>query len=67
MRKRHPNQPITNFIQVDDLGASFTQLENAGGEIAVTKMPPGMEWPVLLKVSDGNIHPIWKDDKNVSQ
>ncbi len=63
MKKRDPNQPITNSIQVENIDHTMTEIEAAGGKIVVPKMPvPGMGWLSFFKDPDGNIHGVWQGD-----
>jgi len=65
IKKRHPDQPITNSIEVENLDATIEQIVSAGGEMAVPKMPiQGMGWLAFFKDPDGNIHGIWEKDEN---
>jgi uncharacterized protein len=52
-------KPVNAFvctIQVDDLDAFIGKVANAGGSIAVPKMPiPGVGWLAYVKDPEGNI------------
>jgi hypothetical protein len=66
IKKRHPEQPITNSIEVNSIDSTTEQIKREGGEIVVAKMPiPGMGWLAFFKDPDGNIHGLWEKDKNV--
>ena len=50
MRKRDPNQPIVNSIDVPDMDAAIRRVEGAGGLIVVPKMPiPTVGWLAYFK------------------
>jgi len=66
IKKRHPEQPIANSIEVNSIDSTAEQIKREGGEIVVAKMPiPSMGWLAFFKDPDGNIHGLWEKDKNV--
>jgi len=63
MKKNHPDQPVANSINVDDLDETVIKVKEAGGTIVVPKMPiPGLGWLAYFKDPDGNIHGIYQND-----
>ena len=63
MKKRDPNQPITNSISVENIDDSILKIEESGGTIVVPKMAiPTVGWLSFFKDPDGNIHGVWQDD-----
>lgn len=63
MKKRDPNQPMTNSISVDNIEATIEKINSSGGQVVVPKMPvPTMGWFAFFKDPDGNIHGLWQDD-----
>jgi len=65
MKKMNPGQPIVTTIDVVDLDAKAKEIENAGGQIVVPKMPvPTVGWLAYFKDPDGNIHGVWQADAN---
>jgi len=63
MKKRDPNQPIVNTIQVENLDKHVVKIQNAGGKIVVPKMPvPTVGWLAYFTDPEGNIHGIWQVD-----
>lgn len=65
MKKRDPNQPITNSITVPDIDNTIETIKKHGGTIVVPKMAvPSAGWLSFFKDPDGNIHGVWQDDKN---
>ena len=65
MKKRHPDQPLTNSISVENIDETLVDIKNFGGEVVVPKMPiPETGWLAFFKDPDGNIHGVWQDDKN---
>lgn len=63
MKKRDPNQPMTNSIAVVNIDETIKSIDAAGGQVVVPKMPiPGTGWMAFFKDPDGNIHGLWQDD-----
>lgn len=63
MKKKDPNQPIVNSINVANIDESIKNIEKAGGSIVVPKMPiPTVGWLAYFKDPDGNIHGVYQDD-----
>lgn len=64
MKKRDPNQPITNTISVSDIDKTIERIEKEGGTIVVPKMAiPYTGWQCFFKDPDGNILGIFQDDE----
>lgn len=65
MKKRDPNQPIVNSIEVENLDEQIKKIESAGGLIVVPKTAiPTVGWMAYFKDPDGNIHGIFQNDPN---
>ena len=63
MKKRDPNQPIVNSIEVVNIDEYITKIEKAGGKIVVPKMAiPSVGWVAYFKDPDGNIHGVYQTD-----
>ena len=63
MKKRDPNQPVTNSIEVANLDQSAEKIKQTGGTIVVPKMGiPGMGWVAYFKDPDGNLHGLFQSD-----
>lgn len=63
MKKRDPNQPIVNSIDVTNIDEAIQKIEKAGGLIVVPKMPiPTVGWLAYFKDPDGNIHGVYQND-----
>lgn len=63
MKKKDPNQPIVNSINVTNIDEAVKKIVAAGGLIVVPKMPiPTVGWLVYFKDPDGNIHGAYQDD-----
>lgn len=67
MKKKDPNQPIVNSIDVVNLDEAIINIEKAGGTIVVPKMPiPTVGWLAYFKDPDGNIHGIYQKDSTAT-
>jgi hypothetical protein len=63
MRRRDPAQPCVNTMEVEDLDATTTVIESAGGQCVVPKMPvPGIGWLAYFKDLDGHIFGAMQND-----
>lgn len=63
LKKRDPNQPVVNSIDVADIEKAIINIEKAGGKIVVPKMAiPTVGWLAYFKDPDGNIHGIYQND-----
>lgn len=63
MKKKDPNQPVVNSIEVTDIDESIRKIEHSGGKIVVPKMPvPGVGWSAYFKDPDENIHGVYQND-----
>ncbi len=67
MKKRDPQQPIVNSIDVNDIDVAISKIEKAGGLIVVPKMPiPTVGWLAYFKDPEGNIHGVYQSDESAS-
>ncbi len=65
MKKKHPQQPVVNSINVENMDETISAIEKAGGKIVVPKMAiPAVGWLAYFTDPDGNIHGIMQEDKN---
>ncbi|MBL7811877.1 MAG: VOC family protein [Bacteroidetes bacterium] len=63
MKKRDPDQPVVNTLDVANIEAILERITNAGGTVVVPKMPiPGVGWLAYFKDPDGNIHGVHQTD-----
>jgi predicted enzyme related to lactoylglutathione lyase len=57
--KRHLNESILDFIQVDDIDAVLSKVEKLGGEIMMPKTAiPGVGYTAMILDSEGNLFGI---------
>jgi uncharacterized protein len=63
LRRRHPEQPVVNTVEVADLDAAIAKAAEVGGQIVVPKMPiPTVGWLCYCKDPDGNIFGMMQND-----
>jgi len=63
MRRKHPEQPPVNTVEVADLDASMAKATEIGAQIVVPKMPiPTVGWLCYCKDPDGNIFGMMQND-----
>ena len=63
MRKRHPQQPCVNTMEVANVDETVATVEKNGGQVAVPKMPiPGVGWLAYCKDLDGHIFGVMQID-----
>lgn len=63
MKRQHPQQPVANTIQVEDLDATKADIVSAGGEVVLDKMPiPNVGWLLYFRDPEGIISGIMQMD-----
>ncbi len=63
MKKNHPQQPVTNSIEVGDIENAIATIEKNGGQIVVPKMAiPRVGWLAYFKDPDQNIFGVMQND-----
>lgn len=61
MKRKHPEQPVTNNIQVNNLDKTIQKIKKLGGKIVVSKMMiPETGHLAFFKDLDGNIFGIFE-------
>lgn len=59
MKKVHPNQPLINSIQVEDVDATLRKVEEAGGKVVIPKMVvPMVGWLAYIEDPSGYMHGV---------
>ncbi len=65
MKRRDPNQPLTNAIEVESVDVSATAITKNGGQMVVPKTAiPGMGYYAFFKDPDGVILQIFEGNEN---
>ena len=59
--KRQMNEPIKNYVMVDDIDKVLAKVEKLGGKIAMPKEEiKGVGLVAMIQDSEGNIIGLWK-------
>jgi uncharacterized protein len=59
--KRHMNEPVLDFAEVEDIDAVLAKVEKLGGKITMPKTDiPGVGLTAMILDSEGNLFGIWK-------
>ena len=62
--RRHMNEPILNFVLVDDIDAILAKVEKLGGKITMPKtMIKGVGENAMILDSEGNVIGLLKPEK----
>ncbi len=62
--KRHTNEPVLSFAEVQDIDAAVARVEKLGGKITMPKTAiPGVGLVAMVLDSEGNMFGIWKPDR----
>lgn len=65
MKRNHPEQPVSNSIDVENIDATFDKIARMGGQMVVPKTAiPGMGYYGFFKDPEGNIHGLFQNDTN---
>ena len=63
LKKRDPNQPLVNSIDVPSIDEYAKKVEENGGQIVVPKQSvPSVGYLAYFKDTEGNIHGLWQQD-----
>ncbi len=61
MKRRHPEQPITNYVIVPSVARSAAKVEKLGGKVCVPKTAvPGMGWFAICQDTENNTFALWE-------
>jgi predicted enzyme related to lactoylglutathione lyase len=62
--KRHMNEPILNFVIVDDIDTVQAKVEKLGGRITLPKQEiAGVGLVVMIQDTEGNVIGLWKPER----
>jgi predicted enzyme related to lactoylglutathione lyase len=65
MKRKQPQQPITNFITVESVNKSTAQIEKLGGKVCVPKTAvPEMGFFAICQDTENNTFAIWEMTKD---
>jgi len=63
MKRKHPQQPFTNYILVEDIEDTLEKVKRFGGTVVLEKMPiSGMGWIAAFKDTENNLLGLWQED-----
>ena len=64
MPRKHPEQPITNYILVESVTKHMTKVKKLGGEVCLAKTPvPQMGYFAVCKDTEDNAFALWEMNK----
>lgn len=59
--RRHMNEPVLDFVEVEDVDAVAAKVEELGGKITLPKTDiPGVGRVAMIQDTEGNMIGIWK-------
>ena len=65
MKRQHPQQPITQYVDVPNIDEYITKVKKLGGKVVVPKMPvPTMGWFAQCLDTENNVFALWQSDMN---
>jgi predicted enzyme related to lactoylglutathione lyase len=65
MKRQHPKQPITNYIDVPSIDESAAKVEQLGGKVVIPKAAvPTFGWFAVCLDTENNHFALWQSDKN---
>ena len=64
-KRKHPQEPITNYISVNSVAGFAAKIEKLGGKICMPKTAvPQMGYFAICQDTEGNTFAIWESDGN---
>ena len=61
MARKHPGQPITNYVNVDSVEKAAAKVEKLGGKICVSRTAvPQMGYFVVCQDTENNTFALWE-------
>jgi len=65
MKRQHPQQPITNYIDVPSVDQYVAKIQKLGGKVKVPKSPvPNMGYFAVCLDTENNTFAIWENNTN---
>ena len=66
--RKHPQQPITNYVAVSSVDESAAQVQKLGGKICVPKTSvPEMGYFVVCQDTEKNTFALWEKNDGAKQ
>ena len=64
MTRKHPGQPITNYVTVPSLVKAMAKVKKLGGKVCVSKTAvPQMGYFAICQDTEENTFALWEMDK----
>ena len=64
-KRKHPQEPVVNYISVDSVTEFSKKIEKLGGKICIAKTAvPQMGYFAVCQDTEGNAFGIWQSDTN---
>ncbi len=64
MVRKHPQQPITNYVNVESVTKSMAKVKKLGGTICKSKTPvPQMGYFAICQDTENNMFALWEMDE----
>jgi len=65
MQRQHPQQPITNYVDVPSIDEYASKVEKLGGKVVLPKTAvPGIGYFAVCLDTENNTFAIWETDNN---
>ena len=65
MTRKHPEQPITNYVNVPSVEKAAAKVEKLGGKICMSKTAvPEMGYFVVCQDTENNMFALWEINRN---
>jgi predicted enzyme related to lactoylglutathione lyase len=66
-KRKHPREPITNYISVNSVSEFSKKIEKLGGKICMARTAvPQMGYFAICEDTEGNAFGIWESDANAN-
>ncbi len=67
MPRQHPQQAITNYVDVPSIDEYMAKVEQLGGKVVVPKMPvPSIGYFAVCMDTENNTFAIWEHNKDAA-
>jgi len=65
MQRKHPGQPITNYVMVPSVEEAAVKVQKLGGKICMAKTAvPEMGYFVICQDTENNMFAVWERDED---
>ena len=64
-KRKHPQEPVVNYVSVDSVNKFADKIAKLGGKISMAKTAvPQMGYFAICQDTEGNAFGIWESDEN---